>query len=570
MEEAASHAHDQPTSDVAIIGSGIAGTVLASILSRAGLDVLLLDAGTHPRFAVGESTIPHTSMLMHMVAKRYDVPEIEELASFEGVQGRVSPASGIKRNFGFLYHREGRSQEPAEANELPLPGIINTENHFFRQDVDAWMLSVAVRYGATVHQRVNVTDVDIDDNGATLTSSTGETWRTRFVVDASGFRSPLADKMDLREQPSRLRHNARTLFTHMINVKPYESLVPHGTHANVMPWSQGTLHHLFEGGWIWVIPFNNHAKARNPLVSVGLSLDPRLYPKPENMTPEEEFRQFIAKFPDIAPQFEGARSVREWVSTGRFQYSSKQTVGYRWCLTAHASGFIDALFSRGLANTFEIINALGWRLIEAVRDDDFAVERFKLVEELEQGLLDFNDDLVANAYTSWKHYDLWDAWFRVWSVNQRLSNFEINRAYGRYLKTGDRHILEDYERHAVHGTLAEYQPARQLFANASEQLRQVHEGMVAPRVAAESIMKSLRTADFLPPALGAGEPLNRCIHVTPGKVVSMLKWAKNDAPPEVGRLVHEGLTYFLGRRFAPGKFNPVSEVFKARRRVKAK
>ena len=27
-----------------------------------------------------------------------------------------------------------------------------------------------------------------------------------------------------------------------------------------LPFSvaEGTLHHVFEGGWLWVIPFNNH------------------------------------------------------------------------------------------------------------------------------------------------------------------------------------------------------------------------------------------------------------------------------------------------------------------------
>jgi len=559
MTESPSGQPPRMDADVAIIGSGIAGTTLAAVLARAGVDVLVFDAGTHPRFAIGESTIPHTSMLMRMVADRYDVPEIKSLASFENVQAKVSPASGIKRNFGFLYHRKGERQNPEQCNELPLPGIINTENHFFRQDIDAWMLSVAVRYGARPVQRAGVTDVDVDDQGVTLASDTGDRWRTRFVVDASGSRSPLAAKLDLREQPTRMRHHARSLFTHMINVTPYERLQPRGTHANIMPWSQGTLHHIFEGGWIWVIPFNNHVKARNPLVSVGLSLDPRMYPKPD-CPPEGEFRRFIKDFPSIEPQFTGSRSVREWVSTPRLQYSSKQTVGYRWCLTSHASGFVDALFSRGLANTFEIINALGWRLIDAVRDDDFDVERFKLVEDLEQGLLDFNDDLVANAYTSFRDYDLWDAWFRVWSVNQRLSNFEINRAYGKYLKTRNPRILEDYERHAVRGTLAEYEPARELFHEASTRLRQVQDGTRSAESAARGVMDSLRSADFLPPALGAGDPDNRCVHVTGAKVVSMLHWAKSEAPPEIGELVYEGLTLFLRRRFSPTQLNPLDEV----------
>jgi FADH2 O2-dependent halogenase len=40
--------------DVAIPGSGVAGPVLASILGKRGFRVLL-ETGTHPRFAAGEA-----------------------------------------------------------------------------------------------------------------------------------------------------------------------------------------------------------------------------------------------------------------------------------------------------------------------------------------------------------------------------------------------------------------------------------------------------------------------------------------------------------------------------------
>lgn len=46
--------------DVAIIGSGIGGSTLAAILARQGLSVIVFEAGTHPKFAVGESMILET------------------------------------------------------------------------------------------------------------------------------------------------------------------------------------------------------------------------------------------------------------------------------------------------------------------------------------------------------------------------------------------------------------------------------------------------------------------------------------------------------------------------------
>src|SRR6476660_1858618 len=245
----------RPETDVVILGAGLAGTTLAACLARQGARVLILDAASHPRFAIGESTIPYTSMLMRLVAERYDVPEIKYLGTFEKVQSEIGSSSGIKRNFGFLYHREGERQNPTECHEFPIPKITHTETHFFRQDIDSWMLSVAVSYGARVIQHAKVDDVDIDDHGVTVKATDGRDFRARFVVDASGFRSPLARKFAVRQEPTRLRHHSRSLFTHMLDVTPYEETVlPRGVHGNPTKWSQGTLHHLFEGGWIWVIP----------------------------------------------------------------------------------------------------------------------------------------------------------------------------------------------------------------------------------------------------------------------------------------------------------------------------
>lgn len=552
---------DRPEIDVAILGSGIAGTALAAVLARQGARVLILDAGTHPRFAIGESTIPYTSMLMRLVAERYDVPELKNLTTFHNAQAKVSINGGIKKNFGFLYHREGEVQNPSEIHEFPIPKVTHVENHYFRQDTDAWVLNVAVKYGAQVRQHARITDVQPDERGITIISDKGEQWRARFVVDASGFRSPIATKYGLREEPSRLRHHSRSIFTHMIDVTPYDDTVPKGVFGIADSFHEGTLHHVFKGGWIWVIPFNNHARATNPLVSVGMQLDPRIYPKPEGLTPEQEFRQFIDRFPSIRKQFEPARAVREWVSTGRLQYSPKATVGDRFCLTSHAAGFIDPLFSRGMSNTFEIINALSWRLLDALREDDFAVERFDYVQRLEQGQLDFNDDLVHNAYTSFGDYKLWDAWCRIWALAQILRTFEINRAYAKLLDTHDQSVLKPLERIAPDGALPEYEPFRKLYNDAVLAVRAVAEDGKSPGEATAQIMGMLQTADFVPP-FGLDDPDCKIFGGTPKVAYNALRWAKSDTTPDyIGQLVKEGLTLFIRHRFDRSEYN-IAEEFR--------
>jgi len=55
---------------VAIVGSGFAGSLLARILAVQGHDVVLLERGTHPRFAIGESSTALETLTLEGLARR--------------------------------------------------------------------------------------------------------------------------------------------------------------------------------------------------------------------------------------------------------------------------------------------------------------------------------------------------------------------------------------------------------------------------------------------------------------------------------------------------------------------
>src|SRR6266851_4005032 len=78
--------------DVAILGAGVGGGMLAAILARHDVRVLLVEADSHPRFTIGESTIPETAGLLRIIGERYSVPEIGHLATFQSVRHHVSSA----------------------------------------------------------------------------------------------------------------------------------------------------------------------------------------------------------------------------------------------------------------------------------------------------------------------------------------------------------------------------------------------------------------------------------------------------------------------------------------------
>ena len=307
------------TFDIAITGSAIASSILGIILARHGLSVVMIEKGQHPQFAIGESTIPQTSLMLKSMALRFDVPELDCLTSFEEITRSVTKTCGKKSNFGFIFQRPGQAHLLDECHQLGVARSNFTESHLYRQDIDSYLLRTAIRYGCKVHQKTSIKDVVFDEGGVTIQTDRDLDLRARCLVDGSGYASFLARKLGLRDEVPQLRTQSRTLFTHMIDVEPFDDCVEADETrlAKLAPWHGGTLHHIFRHGWMWVIPFNNHPDAVNEVVSVGLQLDPRFHPKPDDMDPLDEFHELIADYPEVARQFQNAKPVREWVSSDR-------------------------------------------------------------------------------------------------------------------------------------------------------------------------------------------------------------------------------------------------------------
>ncbi|MEY4326977.1 MAG: hypothetical protein RIS24_3148 [Verrucomicrobiota bacterium] len=68
--------------DLAIVGSGFAGTLLAMIARRLGLSVLMIERGRHPRFAIGESSTPLANLWLETLTDRYDLPRLRPLSQW--------------------------------------------------------------------------------------------------------------------------------------------------------------------------------------------------------------------------------------------------------------------------------------------------------------------------------------------------------------------------------------------------------------------------------------------------------------------------------------------------------
>lgn len=545
MTPNATHTTDPRTDfDVAIVGGGIGGSALAAILARHGVRVLIIEAGGHPRFAIGESTVPETIMGLRNLARRYDVPELENLSSHGKLRRTVSTACGVKRNFSFVYHRDGERFRSDQCTQYPTWGPpLGPDSHFFRQDVDAYVYQVALSYGATGMTYRPVTGVDFDDDAAVVNTADGNRYRVGFVVDAGGMRSMLGETLGLRIDPP-YRTRTRTIFTHLTGVEPFDRIAgPRREHGMPSPFSQGTLHHLFEGGWAWVIPFDNHVSSTSRLCSVGISLDIDRYP-PGDGTPEDEFWAHVRRFPDFHRQLANARAVRPYTASQRNQFASSQLTGDRWCLLPHASDFIDPLFSSGLAVTVMALNSLGHRLIDAVRDNDFSRDRFEYVETWVKRSFAYYDDLVDCSYVAFGDFDLWNAWFRVWMIGTLYGVNGQMQAGFAFDRTQNRVVFDSLEQAPYRGLQGIDNPhCAAMFDRARAAVHAYRDKEISVGEACGRIYEALRDSNLAPQFWDILDPDSRCPSgpFTVWSMARILLWGKWSSPEHVrGRYFADG------------------------------
>ncbi len=553
--------------DVAIVGGGIGGSVLATILARHNVDVLQIEGSAHPRFAIGESTIPETTFGFRNLAYRYDVPELLHLSNHTNATNFLATSCGIKRSFTFVHHRQGEQSDPRHCNQfLTLGSPLGPDLHYYRQDVDSYLFSTAISYGATCLTNTIVDDVLFDDEGVDLVTRHRGVYRARYVVDAGGMKALLPQVLGLRHDEPPYRTRSRTIFTHMVNVPSWDEVGPdRKEHGLISPPGQSTLHHIFEGGWFWVIPFNNHPSSTNPLCSVGLSLDLDRYPKPADMSPEEEFWHHVDRFPSVHAQLKGSRPVRPFLGNDRNQFASKNVVGDRWCLLPHASDFIDPLFSGGLAATVSVLHCLGHRLIAATRENDYSTARFQYVEEWTKNIFTYYDKLVSTSYASFDSFDLWNAFHRVWTLATAYGTNAILEAAVSYDKSQMPSAFEMLETKPYRGVQGmDFAPLSTLFENAVDVVGEYRNGRLTEPEAIEKIYELLESSGLAPDSWGILDPENHAPagSVAPLPMLRLLVWGRRRAPASVRDSYFTGGVSLLSKEIAQYLVNNLSPAAK--------
>jgi flavin-dependent dehydrogenase len=302
--------------DVLVVGGGPAGATISALLAERGRDVVMMEKAHHPRFHIGESLLPANVQLLDQLGVRDQVERIG------------MPKWGVE--FVSPTHDHQAFVEFGDAWDKTMPYAWQVR----RSDFDEILFRNAATRGARTLEGYRVREVAFDDEGATvqveLDDGARQTWRTKFLVDASGRDTLLANHFKCKEKNP--RHNSAALYGHFTGAKRLEGKL------------EGNITILwFEHGWFWFIPLADGT------TSIGAVCWPH-YLKSRGKKPLAEFfRDTIALCPELVKRLEGAELVGGEVhATGNYSYSSTRSSGERFLMLGDAYAFIDPVFSSGV------------------------------------------------------------------------------------------------------------------------------------------------------------------------------------------------------------------------------
>ncbi len=434
--------------EVAVVGSGFAGSLLARVLAVQGYHVVLLERGTHPRFAIGESSTPLGNLSLERLAVRYGLEDCWQLAT-HGRWLAHHPAlrRGLKRGFTFYRHHPGMPliHDGSVAERFLVaasPDDALADTHWLRADVDHHFVREAVAAGVDYRDRVELASAEMASDGGLLAGRRAGApfaLHASFVVDATGPAGFLAGQLAIPSGLARVETHSALIGGHFDGVRlmqEVESRLPAGPY----PDDRAAVHHLLDEGWMYSLRFDDG------LTSAGLLLTPRGRASlaVDDADADGQWRAVLGRYPTVAALFAGAAATAPLVMRPRIQHRLTRAAGERWTLMPQTFAFVDPLFSTGIAWALRAVERLALAF-EDVADGArvpaaSALSRYETALDAEADQIDF---LVAGAYEAMAHFDLFAAQSMLYfaavsfaEVRQRLVPDESS-AWSGFLGTHD-------------------------------------------------------------------------------------------------------------------------------------
>lgn len=346
---------------------------MAMIAQRLGLRTILLERGRHPRFVIGESSTPLSNLLLEELSTRYGLAGLRPLSKW-GTWRTSHPelACGLKRGFSFFHHAPGVAGPIAREDQLLVaasPHDAIADTHWYRADFDSYLVGEAQRAGVTYFDEVELKEVIEGQDGVQLIGSRqGGTVEidARFVVDATGARGFLHHALGLAETELPGMPATAALYSHFSGVRRLnetDAVLLDGSPP--YPVDDAAVHHVFEGGWIWVLRFSNG------ITSAGIAATDAFAKEFRFAEGEAAWKRVLQRLPVLREQFAEAKAVQPFRHIPRLGFRSAAVTGTRWALLPSAAGFVDPLLSTGFPLTL-----LGVARLAEMLECDWETARF--------------------------------------------------------------------------------------------------------------------------------------------------------------------------------------------------
>lgn len=383
------------TYDIAVVGSGFAGSLLSMIAHRLGHSVILIEKGVHPRVVIGESSTPLSNLLLEELATRYGLPTLRPLAKWGSWQ-RAYPdvACGLKRGFTFHHHVLGApaAPDPERRDQLLVAASPRNEiadTHWYRADFDHLLVREAEKLGVEYVDQFQLHRLTNDSVGVKLEgkrNGAAVELHARFVVDATGPRGFLHRALSLAELDLPGYPRTQALYSHFSGVCKLEQ-TPYSRVNQTPPFpiDDAAVHHVFDGGWIWVLQFNNG------ITSAGVAATDELAAKVGFADGARAWARVLDSIPALQEQFAEAKTERPFVHMPRMAFRSSAVTGRNWALLPSAAGFVDPLLSTGFPLTL-----LGVTRLAEMIEQDWGTPRFD--ERLRTYAAQTDRELVATSH----------------------------------------------------------------------------------------------------------------------------------------------------------------------------
>ena len=443
--------------EVAIVGSGFTGSLLARVLTVLGFDVVLLERGTHPRFAIGESSTPLANLSLERLGRRYGLADCYDLATHGRWLARYPDVRrGLKRGFTFYRHHpdEPFADRGFESERLLVaasPSAELSDTHWLRADVDHHFVREAVTAGVDYRDRTDLTSVIFESDGARLEGRRDGaplSLRAQFVIDASGPGGFLARQLRIPSGLEKTETRAALVYSHFDDVALMTD-VASGLPAGPYPDDWAAVHHVIDEGWMYSLRFDHGT------TSAGFLLKPSAVQALDTSHADSLWRALLARYPTLTELFGRARPVMPIAFRPLIQHRLTRAAGERWAAMPHGYAFVDPLFSTGIAWGLRAVERLALLFERAKHGPGIpatsALARYEAQLAAEADQIDI---LVAGAYEAMAHFDLLAAQAMLYfaavsfaEVGQRLTGGD-DVAWNGFLGVGDP-VLEPLPRESL-------------------------------------------------------------------------------------------------------------------------